>query len=176
MNNYLKFFSLVIFLFISATQTFSQITDYELGSSLRNRYTQQTGYFDLSDPDAVNIKIAVWGFVQYPGKYVVPTYTTVSDLLSFAGGPSDASDLEDLRLYRTKEDGTRELIKINFNDVMWEQSLGSKYRRIPNLEAGDILVVPGAPRLYTKDYINIWVTIFSALISLSILILNIVRN
>jgi len=165
-------FFLLIFSSIGA-----QVKDYELGSStLFNRYNQASGYFDFSDPEAVNIKVSVWGFVRYPGKYVVPTYTTVIDLLSYAGGPTDAAHLDDLRIYRINEDSTQVLIKIDYNDIMYESELKKAYKKPPTLEAGDILVVPGAPRLYTRDKVSIWVSVLSALISLSILILNITRK
>jgi hypothetical protein len=154
----------------------AQISGYELGSSLERRYNQQTGYFDLSDPESVNIKVSVWGFVKYPGKYMVPIYTTITDLLSYAGGPSNDAHLDDLRIYRVNEDQTQQLIKINYEDLMFESELNSKYKTVPTLETGDILVVPGSPRLYTREVVSIWVSILSALISLSILILNIVRN
>lgn len=172
-HNILLIISIVLF---NIGITYSQVTDYELGSSLLNRYNQQTGLFDLSDPNAVNIKVAVWGFVRYPGKYIVPSYTTVSDLLSYAGGPTDGAELEELKLYRVHEDGKQELVKVNFEDIMWDDELKFKFIRAPNLEAGDILVVTGAPRLYTREKVSIWVSILSALISLSILVLNIVNN
>lgn len=174
MKIYKLLFLLLFFLIVGKSA--AQVTDYELGSSLFNRYSQQTGLFDLSDPNAVNIKVAVWGFVRYPGKYIVPSYTTISDLLSYAGGPTDAAELEELKLYRVHEDGRQELINVNFSEIMWNDKLDSKFNRAPNLEAGDILVVTGSPRLYTRDQVTLWVTILSALISLSILVLNIVRN
>lgn len=169
------FLSTALFILFSSS-IYSQITDYELGSKTGYRYNQQSGYFDLSDPDAVNIKVAVWGFVRYPGKYLVPTYTTILDLLSFAGGPSNDSHLDDLRLYKTKEDGSQEMFVFNFNDLLWEAKLDSKSRKIPFIEAGDILVVPGSPRYYARDLVSMWATILSALISLTILVLNLVRN
>ncbi|MBM4170653.1 MAG: hypothetical protein FJ214_02135 [Ignavibacteria bacterium] len=172
----MKKYIFYIFLILFQSISIAQITDYELGAKLNRGYYQQTGFFDLSDPEAVNIKVAVWGFVRYPGKYIVPTYTTVLDLLSFAGGPSDAADLEDLRIYRTNEDGTQQLLKINYNDIMWESELELRTRRVPSLEAGDILVITGEPRLYARDKVSIWLSILSALISLTILVLNIVRN
>jgi len=165
-------FSLFIF-----SNLLAQGKDYELGaSSLPLRYNQQSGFFDFSDPESVNIKVSVWGFVRYPGKYTVPIYTTVTDLLSFAGGPTDASHLDDLRIYRVDENSNHSLIKVNFNDIMWETTLTKRYEKVPVLEAGDILVVPGEPRIYTREKVAIWVSILSALISLSILILNITRN
>ncbi|MBS3944485.1 MAG: SLBB domain-containing protein [Melioribacter sp.] len=172
-----RFLILAAVLFISfSSNIFSQITDYELGTKTGFRYNSQSGYFDLSDPDAVNIKVAVWGFVRYPGRYLVPTYTSLLDLLSYAGGPSNDSHLDDLRLYRNKEDGSQEMFVFNFNDLLWESKLDSKKRPVPFIEAGDILVVPGSPRYYARDVVSMWATILSALVSIGILILNLVRN
>jgi len=172
-----KFLLSLILLFVAISSSINaQITDYELGTKSGLRYNQQSGYFDLSDPDAVNIKVAVWGFVRYPGKYLVPSYTNLLDLLSYAGGPSNDSHLDDLRLYRTKEDGSQEMLVFNFNDLLWESKLDSKNRKVPLIEAGDILVVPGSPRYYARDLVSMWATILSALVSIAILVLNLVRN
>lgn len=172
----LKILSPIIFIILINTIQ-AQVKNYELGADvLGMRYNPQGGYYNYSDPEAVNIKVAVWGWVRYPGKYTVPSYTTVSDLLSLAGGPSDAADLEDLRIYRVNEDSTQSMIKFNYNDLLYESKLQSKYRKIPKLDAGDILVVPGEPRLYFRDNFNIWMSVFSVLISLTILVLNIVRK
>ena len=171
-----KLLVFVILFIISAMKLNAQAQDYKLGADLIPRYSQSSGFFDFSDPEAVNIKVAVWGFVRYPGKYVVPIYTNVSDLLSYAGGPTDAAHLDDLRLFRTNADSTQQLIKLHYDDVMWEDNLTTKFKRADALEAGDILVVPGAPRIYTREAVGIWISILSALISLSILVLNIVRN
>jgi polysaccharide export outer membrane protein len=174
----MKFYSsLFIFLLLAALSISAQTKDYELGADvLGMRSVTQGGYFNYSDPEAINIGVSVWGWVKYPGRYKVPIYTTVSDLLSFAGGPSDAADLEDLRLYRVNADSSQSIIKFNYNDLLYESQLETKYRKIPKLDAGDILVVPGEPRLYFKDHFSIWMSVFSVLISLSILILNIVRK
>ena len=172
----LKFFCLIIFIIIVNTLQ-AQIKDYELGADVMGmRYQTQGGYFNYSDPEAVNIKVAVWGWVRYPGKYTVPSYTTVSDLLSLAGGPTDAADLEDLRIYRVNEDSTQSMIKFNYNDLLYESKLESRYRKVPKLDAGDILVIPGEPRLYFRDHFSIWMSLFSVLISLTILVLNIIRK
>ena len=172
----LKILILLVFGFSVITLN-AQIKDYELGADIAGmRFNSQGGYFNYSDPEAVNIKVAVWGWVRYPGKYTVPSYTTVSDLLSLAGGPTDGADLEDLRVYRVNEDSTQAMMKFNYNDLLYESKLQSKYRKVPKLDAGDILVVPGEPRLYFRDHFSIWMSLFSVLISLTILVLNIVRN
>ena len=167
----------IFFIVLGHLSGFAQVKDYELGADvLGMRQNTQGGYFNYSDPEAININVAVWGWVKYPGRYKVPIYTTVIDLFSYAGGPSDAADLEDLRLYRVNADSTQSMIKFNYNDLVYESRLESRYRKIPRLEAGDVLVIPGEPRLYFKDHFSIWMSIFSVLISLSILVLNIVRK
>lgn len=174
----MKFPVRIIFLFVFGYISVSaQNKDYELGADVMGmRTVTQGGYFNYSDPEAINVSVAVWGWVKYPGRYKVPSYITVIDLLSYAGGPTDAADLEDLRIYRINSDSTQSIIKFNYNDLLYESRLESKFRKIPKLEAGDILILPGEPRLYFRDHFSIWMSIFSVLISLSILVLNIVRR
>ncbi|HEY4754573.1 MAG TPA: SLBB domain-containing protein [Ignavibacteriaceae bacterium] len=160
---------LVGFLIMLSSNHFAQITDTELGKGSFSR----SGLYDFSDPGTINIKVAVWGYVSRPGKYVVPDYTTVSDLLSFAGGPSRDSELDDLRIYRTLENGTEEMIKFNYNDIMWENNLNTKIRFTPKLQASDILVIPGSPKLFWTDWFNIGLQIFSITLSIVSLLLAI---
>ena len=168
---------LIIFLFfIASLAVFSQVKDYEIGVSELDRNYRQGGLYDYSDPSSVNMKVAVWGFMRFPGRYIVPVNTTVADLLSFAGGPSDDANLEDVRLYRVLPDSTQMMMSINYNALLWEPSLKERKKYIPELKGGDILLVPGAPRLYFKDWFSITLSVVSTLISLSILILNITKN
>jgi len=46
---------------------------------------------------------------------------------------------------------------------------------IPRLKPGDIIMVPGEPKLYVRDYTTIITSLISASVSLIILILNITR-
>lgn len=167
-----KLFALILLLPLTLL---SQVKDYELGAPLR-AYQQGGGYFDYSDQFSVNMTVSVWGFVKYPGRYKIPTETNVVDFLSYAGGPTDDALLDDLRIYRVNSDGAQELIKFNYNDLLWEEGLISYKKEVPELKVGDILVVPGSPRLYFKDWFSITLSVVSTLISLSILILNIVRQ
>jgi len=118
----------------------AQIRDYELGSEALNgaRGNYYGGFYDYSDPEAVNIKLSVWGFVKYPGRYIIPDYTSVIDLMSYVGGPLDDSNLDDLRIYRIDENNKEQMIPINFNDLMWEDELESKYKIVPDLKPSDI--------------------------------------
>lgn len=163
----LKTLFLVGFLIISSSNHFAQITDTELGKGSFSR----SGLYDFSDPGAINIKVAVWGYVSRPGKYVIPDYTTVSDLLSYAGGPYQDAEMDDLRIYRTLDNGKEEMIKFSYNDIMWENNLSSKIRIRPELKASDILIVPGSPKLFFRDWFNIGIQTFSVVLTIINLIL-----
>ncbi len=165
----------LIFLFIISllfsANLFGQVKDYKLGADLEiGRSNYNGGYFNYSEPLGINIKVSVWGFVKYPGRYFIPINTTVTDLLSYAGGPTDDAHTDQLRLYRVLEDGTNELYSFNYEDIMWGDSLVLKQREIPDLMASDILVVPGSEKLYLKDWITITLAIVSTLISLTTLL------
>ena len=167
----------IIFLFavslLFSTNIFGQVKDYELGADrLNGRGNYNGGYFNYSEPLGINIRVSVWGFVKYPGRYFVPINTTVTDLLSYAGGPTDDAHADQLRLYRVLEDGKNELYTFNYDDILWGDSLVLKQREIPNLYAGDILVVPGTQRLYFKDWAVLTMSFLSVLISLTILIVK----
>ena len=131
--------------------------------------------YDFSDPDKVNVKVAIWGFVRFPGRYIVPMNTSVQDLISYAGGPTDAAKLDDLRLFRTLADSTQKIYKFNLNELLYEPG-EKKLVLPPPLIASDIVLVPGEPRWYLKDYITLYLSVISAASSLAILIWNIVRK
>ena len=155
-----------------AHSLFAQSNDVRLGAQYSGLYQRQGGLYDYSDPETINMRVSVWGFVKYPGRYQVPIYTAVSDLLSYAGGPTDDSDLEDLRLYRVMEDSTQHLFSFNFNDLLWSDNIEEDNRRIPKLQGSDLLVVPGEPRLYFREWFRVGLSIFSAVISLALLIIR----
>lgn len=163
----------IVFIFLFSLQLSAQVKDYSLGTSNPNNLERTGGFYDYSEQIGLNIKVAVWGFVRFPGRYVVPENISVADLLSYAGGPTDDAHLDDLRIYRTNDVSEQEMIVFSYNDLMWEESLSGIKNNVPDLLASDILVIPGSPRLYFKDWFSIALSIFSALISLAILIINI---
>ncbi|MEE9432512.1 MAG: SLBB domain-containing protein [Melioribacteraceae bacterium] len=158
-----KVLSIILFLFLVQGLYAQEAKDIKLGTRFSNSGAKPGGLYDYSDPESFNMKVSVWGFVKFPGRYNVPISTTVSDLLSYAGGPTDASNLEDLRLYRVMQDSTQHLFKFDFNDLLWSDKLENKSRKIPKLQGSDLLVVPGEPRLYFKNWFRLGLSIFSAI-------------
>ncbi len=165
-----SFLFLISFLFLLSVSSFGQSREYEIGSSNLMQRPPNGGFFDYSDPTAINIKVAVWGFVRYPGRYIIPEYSDVLDLISYAGGPTDYAHLDDLRIYRILPDSTQTMIKFNVDDIWWGDSLSTKTIDLPKLKAGDILSVPGSQKYYTRDWIMMGVSILSVMISLAILL------
>ena len=167
----------IIFIFLGLTGIlFGQENNTQLGSPNVELRNYNTGLYDYSDPSSVNIKVSVWGFLKYPGRYIVPQYTSLNDLISYAGGPESDANMDDMRIYRVLDNGKEQMIQFTYNDLMYDKKLEVHNRVVPKLMAGDILIVPGAPRLYFRDYFSIGLSIFSALTSLVILIFTIVKK
>jgi hypothetical protein len=168
----MRSFITIIFLLISLFFNLSaQQDDYQLG--MNPNYVRQTqgAYFDYSDPEGLNIKVSVWGYVKYPGRYVIPQYSDIKDLISYAGGISDDSYLDELRIYTILPDSSQEMMKFNYEDLWWEEDLKQELV-IYSLKAGDVLVVPGRPRLYWENYLTLGLSIVGVLLSLTTLIVT----
>jgi len=156
-------------------KSFAQNEGIQIGSNINPLRTYQGGFYEYSDPQAVNIKVAVWGWVKYPGKYIIPEYSNVVDLLSYAGGPTDAAHLENLKLIRTNKDSTQTIIDIGSKDLMVKPVAGN-LDKSPPLQPGDVLLVTGEPRLYFRDDLSTVVTIVSAVVSIATLAYLIIIN
>jgi hypothetical protein len=161
------------FIMLLSITLFAQ-DDLQVGKSIGQFYQNQGAFFDYSDPESVNIKVSVWGFVKYPGKYIIPHYSNAYDLLSYAGGPTEDANLDKIRIFRVDEDSVQKFIQLDYNDFLWNEELTSN-KKGPKILSGDILLVPGEERLYFRDYFSLTLSVVSVLISLSILILNIVK-
>ncbi len=161
--------------FLISSSLHSQNENVQIGSPFRDIKNQQTAVYDLSDPNGINIKVSVWGYVKLPGKYIVPANTNLLDILTYAGGPTTDATIEDLRLFRTLPDSSQQLMTFNYNSLMWEEQF-TQNLKFPNLEPDDLILVTGEPRFFFKDYFSITLSIISTLVSLTILIINIARN
>lgn len=164
---------IISILLITGFQTFlfSQ-DDIQIGS-LGSRSGQAGGLFDYSNPNTVNIKVQLWGYVRYPGSYIVPAGTSVNELISFAGGPNNDASLNDIRVTKIKEGAPTKMLKYNYNDMMWEDEIKNQISYV-KLEAGDIVVVPGEPRYFVREDVAFYLGIVTTLASLTALILSII--
>jgi hypothetical protein len=143
--------------------------------------TPQNGsFYNYSDKNKVNIEVNIWGFVKNPGKYLIPKGSSVQDLISYSGGPILESNLEDIRLFRPKNDSLEisedKIINLNYNDLLWAEKVGTNKFVNPTLEPGDILVFPGGPRYFFRDNIALIASLTSVLVSVAILIVTITKK
>jgi len=168
-----KTITFFIVLFVFSSISFAQ-DDIQIGKSLRTFDQWRGAEFDYSDPDAINIKVLVWGFVEFPGYYIIPSTRGVNDLLALAGGPTEDANIDDLRLFRVNADSSQSMIKFDYNDLLWNDNL-EKPIKIPHLQAGDILLVPGETRFYFWDYMNFTLSIVSTLAVVAVLLITILE-
>lgn len=163
---------LIFFVFLSCV-AFSQDKE-KVGSPQFNN--QIGGLYNFSDKDKVNIEVSVWGYVKLPGKYIIPEGSTIVDLISFAGGPTNEANLDDIRLFRAKNDTLKinrdELIKLDFNDLFWEKDIKSGVSRNIVIKPGDVLVFPGSPKYYFRDNLTLILSITSTMLSIALIIIT----
>ncbi len=173
-----KYLQILSFFFLFTPVTLlSQIDRQKVGND--EIYNQQGGFYNYGDKDKVNIDVNVWGFVHYPGKYLIPKGSTIMDLISYSGGPIIESKLEDVRLYRPKNDSLKitkdKLYVIDYDDLFWNQYKGSKDKVNSVLMPGDILILTGEPRYFTRDNVSFILSISAVLISIGILVVSIAK-
>lgn len=160
----------LLFFFFFTLSNLSAQENLELGSisGIRN---YQGSFYDFSEPGKLNMRVAVWGYVRNPGKYIIPASSSATDLISYAGGITPDAYFDDLRIYRMNSDSSYSLVRFSIEDVYFNDELSRERKiRIPVLKAGDIIAVPGEPKMYFRDWFSLTLALVSTLISLSILI------
>ncbi len=162
----------LLFLLLLFSNNFAQ-DDVQIGA-LKYQPREQSGYFDYSDPRGINIKVQVWGYVRFPGYYIIPARSNLNDLISLAGGPTENALLEDVRVFRTSSDSSTVMFKYNYNDLLWNENLESVIK-FPRLFAGDMLIIPGAPRYFLREDVSFYLSVTTALASITALILSILK-
>lgn len=84
---------------------------------------------------AVLIPVELWGAVKQTGIHHIPTQTSLTKLITLAGGPTAEADLDELVINR-KTSEKNEIIKVNLNEFLSDPKI-----TVPTLQPGDIVVV-----------------------------------
>ncbi|MDR3610252.1 MAG: hypothetical protein P4L27_06810 [Ignavibacteriaceae bacterium] len=171
-NNYLLR-TFILLSIVLSTHLFAQ-EDIQIGKS-RGNMRDNPALYDCSDPDGINIKVMIWGYVKYPGQYIIPSASGVNEFLSLAGGPVQDADLDNLKLFRINPDSSQTIINFNYKDLLMNNSDLSKPLIIPKLHAGDILLVPGSPKWYLRDYLGLLLSIVATVASIATLLVYIYK-
>lgn len=163
-----------LFFIILLTQIlYSQDDDLKLGKSVQQN---TASVFDLSDPQGVNIEVNLWGFVKFPGRYIIPYNSTLVDVMSFSGGPIESSNLEEIRILRPAKDSLKTknmIIKLNYNDLLWGENVKQEKMNNPVLQSGDIIIVMEENRYSIRENIAFIVPIVASIITLATFIITV---
>ena len=124
----------LIFLVLAGWVSDSLSQDYRLNQQYQSG--DRPAQYILGTNDVLLISINLWGHVQRPGIYSIPSSFGLVDLLSSAGGPLKTARLNDVRLIRKNQ----EVIKVNLKEFM---KTGNKDLLVP-LQPGDLVIVSGS--------------------------------
>lgn len=79
-------------------------------------------FYKLTKPGEYSITVNIWGYVRVPGRYEIPSDCDIVQLISFAGGPANHADVENIKLYRIRPDSgissKQDLTMINLEDIL----------------------------------------------------------
>jgi len=118
----------------------------------------------------------VWGYVKFPGQYIIPATSNAVTLLSLAGGPTQDAELDGIKLFRIHKDGSQTITDLNYEDLLGDNSSLSDPVKIPNVLPGDVLLVPGSPKWYFKDYFGLLLSVVSAIASIAAVLVYVYKN
>ena len=135
-------------------------------------------YYNYSDPDKINIEIIVLGGVKNPGKYLVPTGTTVIDVLGLAGNVLQEETTDNIRLLRNSQKGEKlsddNILTLKYRDIFKDALLKSVNKSNPILLPGDILIIPITPEKTFWDNFRDVSSVVTPLITIGTLIISII--
>jgi hypothetical protein len=163
---------IALLLILSARAIFSQNDDLIIGKSSKN---VMAAVFDLSDPNGINIEVNLWGFIHSPGRYIIPYNSTLLDLLTYSGGPLENSNLKEVRLIRPGNDSLKtkaKIIKINYDDFMWNEDVKQLKINNPILQTGDMVIVTEEKRTSLKEDIMFIIPIISGILTIATFIIT----
>lgn len=90
----------------------------------------------LGGDDVLLINVNLWGHVQRPGIYSIPSAYGLIDLISSAGGPSETARLSDIRIIRKNQ----QVLKVDVEKFI---KTGNS-ELLPPLQPGDTILVSGS--------------------------------
>ncbi len=119
---------------------------------------QQDSKYQIGTDERLLITVHVFGEVQNPGEYLVPDNTNVLELISKAGGPTEYSNLKNVKITRglsgtsnlksSNEKTTsyrKQVIKVNLKKILNDVNATAN---LPTLQPDDVIRV-GRNSLFT---------------------------
>ena len=104
-----------------------------------NTNMSRAAQYYIGDSSELLMRVNIWGRVQKPGQYFVPSTTDLITLISAAGGPADKSRLDNIKIVRSSEGGSQ-IIEVDVKQYLKTGDL----REIPTLKPEDTVIVSGS--------------------------------
>ncbi|MBD3224940.1 MAG: hypothetical protein GF313_09430 [Caldithrix sp.] len=101
-----------------------------------SQYSDRPAQYILGSGDILLVNVNLWGHVQRPGIYSIPSAYTLIDLISSAGGPLKTARLNDVRIVRKNQ----QVITIDIEEFL---KTGNN-ELLPVLQPGDTIIVSGS--------------------------------
>ncbi len=115
-------------------QDFDQFSD--INSRQISQYSDKPAQYILGGGDILLINVNLWGHIQRPGIYSVPSSYSLIDLISSAGGPLKTARLNDVRIVRKNQ----QVIQVDVEQFL---KTGNQ-ELLPNLQPGDTIIISGS--------------------------------
>jgi hypothetical protein len=128
----MKYFLVTVFVFLLTLNSIGQEFDTQIPIQRGDRPAQ----YILGGDDILLINVNLWGHVQRPGIYSIPSAYGLIDLISSAGGPAQTARLSDIRIIRKNQ----QVVKV---DVEKYIKTGNS-DLLPPLQPGDTIIVSGS--------------------------------
>ena len=126
----MKKFILISVILFAITLSFGQDSQASL------QYGDRPAQYILGGSDVLLINVNLWGHVQRPGIYSIPSSYGLIDLISSAGGPQSTARLSDVRIIRSNQQvinvDVEKFIKTGDSDLL------------PLLQPGDTIIISGS--------------------------------
>lgn len=127
----------VFLLFTFSANLYSQNFDNLSGlNTTQTQFSDRPAQYILGSGDILLVNVNLWGHVQRPGIYSVPSSYSLIDLISSAGGPLSTARLNDVRIVRKDQ----EVLKIDIEKFLKTGDI----TLLPILQPGDTIIVAGS--------------------------------
>ncbi len=126
-----------VFVILLSVPAFSQNFDnLQNLPTTPSQFSDRPAQYILGSGDILLVNVNLWGHVQRPGIYSIPSAYTLIDLISSAGGPLNTARLNDVRVVRKNQ----EVIKVDIESFLktGDNSV------LPVLQPGDTIIVAGS--------------------------------
>ncbi len=130
---------LLFFFFIFSAGLYAQSLDQMPNFNqpqTTSTFSDRPAQYILGTDDILLVNVNLWGHVQRPGIYSVPSSYTLIDLISSAGGPLKTARLSDVRIVRKNQ----EVIQVDIEKFLKTGDISL----IPLLQPGDTIIVSGS--------------------------------